>query len=192
MKRLFLPLLICCLVMACNQNEKKPAEAAAVVANNKELAEMFKLFHEDFLRLNPLSATVEGDARYNDQLPLDFTDAYRDKLKSFYQSYLGELKKFNRDSLNESDKLSYDIFEYTMNINIESFQFPDNYMPFNQYSGMHLIMGQFASGSSAQPFKTVKDYDNWMARVKLFRVYADSSIVYFRRGMAANIVLPRS
>ena len=48
------------------------------------------------------------------------------------------------------------------------------------------------SGAGAQPFNTVKDYDNWLKRVTNFTTWVDSSIVYFRKGMEANFVLPRS
>jgi uncharacterized protein (DUF885 family) len=160
--------------------------------NNKDLSDFFEKFHEDYLKLFPFAATVEGDSRYNDLLPVDFTDSYRDKLKKFYQGEVDQLKKFDRENLNEKDKLSYDIFEYSMNINIEGFKFPDNYIPFNQFTGLQLTMGQFGSGSSAQPFKTVKDYEDWIKRVNAFGIWADSSIVYFRRGIAANFVLPQS
>jgi uncharacterized protein (DUF885 family) len=102
------------------------------------------------------------------------------------------LKKIDRDELNDNDKLSYDIFKYTLDMNIEGFKFHDNYIPFNQFWALPISMGQFGSGESAQPFKTVTDYDNWIKRVTAFGVWADSSIVYMRKGMAANFVLPKS
>lgn len=46
---------------------------------NKELAALFDKYYEENLRLFPLSATFNGDNRYNDLLPVDFTDSYRDK-----------------------------------------------------------------------------------------------------------------
>ena len=160
--------------------------------NNKELADFFEKYHEEYLPLFPLAATVEGDNRYNDQLPVDFSDSYREKIKNFYQVYLDQLKKFDRGKLNDQDKLSYDIFEYMININIEGFRFRDNYIPFNQFYALPLTMGQLGSGESAQPFKTVKDYDDWLKRVNAFTAWADSSIVYFRKGIAAGIVLPKT
>jgi uncharacterized protein (DUF885 family) len=58
--------------------------------------------------------------------------------------------------------------------------------------GLHLIFGQFASGESAQPFNTVSDYEKWLKRIDGFGVWMDSAIVYFKKGMEENIVLPRS
>lgn len=187
MKKIFLLLVLSYIMTACNQSDKPSAGG-----NNKELADMFEKYHEENLQLFPLSATFEGDNRYNDQLPVDFSDSYRDKLKSFYQGYLDQLTKYDRDKLSDNDKLSYDIFKYTMDINIEGFNFPDNYIPFNQFYAVPIAFGQLGSGEGAQPFKTVKDYDNWIKRATAFSIWADSSIVYFRKGMATNFVLPKS
>jgi uncharacterized protein (DUF885 family) len=65
-------------------------------------------------------------------------------------------------------------------------------MPFNQFGGIPLEMGQFGNGSSLQPFKTLKDYHDWQKRATAFSAWADSAIVYFRKGIAANIVLPEA
>jgi uncharacterized protein (DUF885 family) len=53
-------------------------------------------------------------------------------------------------------------------------------------------MGQQGSGEGSQPFKTVKDYDNWLTRASLFSAWADSAVIYFRRGIEANVVLPQA
>ncbi|MEJ7684687.1 MAG: DUF885 family protein [Segetibacter sp.] len=70
--------------------------------------------------------------------------------------------------------------------------FTDNYIPFQQFWGLPLTMGQFGSGDGNQPFKTVKDYEDWISRASKFSVWADSSIVYFKKGIAANYVLPKA
>jgi uncharacterized protein (DUF885 family) len=54
------------------------------------------------------------------------------------------------------------------------------------------MFAQFGSGSVVQPFKTVKDYENWLQRIAVFPAYTDSAIIYFRKGMAENFVLPRA
>ena len=40
---------------------------------------MLDSFYEDGLKLSPLGATAAGDSRYNDLLPAEFTDSYREK-----------------------------------------------------------------------------------------------------------------
>jgi hypothetical protein len=42
-------------------------------------------------------------------------------------------------------------------------------------------MGQFAGGSSAQPFKE-KDYTNFLKRMDVYSVWIDSAMVYMKKG----------
>ena len=72
---------------ACNQTDKKTN-----IDSGGDLGQFLEGYHEEYLQLFPLSATVEGDSRYNDQLPADFTDSYRNKTKTFFQSYLDQLE----------------------------------------------------------------------------------------------------
>jgi uncharacterized protein (DUF885 family) len=47
-------------------------------------------------------------------------------------------------------------------------------------------------GTGYQPFKTVKDYDNWLQRATAFTTWSDSAIVNFKKGIAQNYVLPKT
>ena len=51
---------------------------------------------------------------------------------------------------------------------------------------------QLGSGTGAQPFKTVKDYDNWLARGHKLPQLFDTSIANMREGMKAGVVQPRA
>ncbi|SJZ62058.1 DUF885 domain-containing protein [Sediminibacterium ginsengisoli] len=174
------------LTAACNLSNTNPTGAA-----NSELAALFDTYYEDRLQLFPVEATLNGDERYNNLLYIDFTDSYRKKLKEFYSTNLTYLTRFNRDYLNANDQLSYDIFKREMQINIEGLSYHDNYMPLNQFQSMHLLFAQLGSGTVIQPFKTVKDYNDWLQRASVFPAYADSAIVYFRKGMKEGTVLPK-
>lgn len=187
-------LLIC---ISCTSTSKKQTASP-----NEQLAQLFNTYYEDRMKLFPLEATQNGDYRYNGLLPADFTDTYRDTLRGFFNRNLDAIKKFDREALNDEDRVSYDIFKREMEMSLEGLSlgcygpiilYPDhNYMPFNQFEGVPLLLGQFGNGGSSQPFKTVKDYKDWLARIHGFSIWADSAIVYFRKGIAAGIVLPKS
>lgn len=161
-------------------------------ADNSALSDLFKTYTEDVYKLFPTRATQNGDTRYNDQLPVTFTDSYNALLKVHYTGYLNRLKKFDRNTLNQNDKISYDIFRYNMEMALEGLTLKLNRMPSNQFTGFELSLGQLGSGTGAQPFKTVKDYDNWLSRAKQYVAWCDSTIVYFRKGMAEGLVLPKA
>ena len=187
MKKIIIAGLVLLAFNACKLSNQNPQGE-----NNKELAALFEKYYEENLQLFPLNATAIGDARYNDLLPIDFTDSYRSKLHDFYGKYASYLNVFDRSTLNQNDQISYDIFKREMEINIEGLSFHDNYIPFNQFYALPLELGQFGSGEGVQPFKTVKDYDDWVKRATGFSAWADSAIVYFKKGMAANYTLPKT
>src|SRR4051794_38022225 len=147
MKNILFPLFVIFSLCACklsNTNQGK--------GDNKELSSLLNNYYEERLRLFPLEATAIGDLRYNDLLPVDFSDAYRDTLKDFYSRYFTYLGKYERENLNDQDKLSYDDFKREMQINREGLDYPDNYIPFHQFWGVPLTMGQLGSGTGNQPF----------------------------------------
>lgn len=64
--------------------------------DNKALVALFKEYTEDTYKLFPLAATFTGDYRYNDQLPVTFTDSYNEKTRQFLNKYLNGIKQFDR------------------------------------------------------------------------------------------------
>jgi len=83
------------------------------------------------------------------------------------------------------------MFKYEMQMQIDGLKFKDNLMPVNQFWSMNLTFPQLGSGSGNQPFKTVKDYDDFLKRITAFVSYEDTVIANMKRGMAEGIVPPR-
>jgi uncharacterized protein (DUF885 family) len=196
MKILFISLALIIMVTACKLSNMNQHQE-----DNKELAALFQKYYDKRMELFPLEATANGDSRFNNLLPADFTDSYHDKLKDFFTTYLAYLQAFDRENLNENDKISYDIFKYEMKMGLEGLTYhylgstalsDNSYFPFDQFNGVTITLAQMGSGTGNQPFKTVADYDNWLQRATAFGPWSDSAIVYFKKGMAANYVLPKS
>lgn len=158
----------------------------------KELQTLVDSYYEEQLKLNPVAATANGDNRYNDQLNIDFTDAHRAKIKALLEKTQTSLATIDREKLDANDQITYDMLARDIKLGLEGLTYPDNLMPLNQFVGFHLTFAQLGSGSVMQPFATKKDYENWEKRMHIGAVYMDSSIVYFKKGIAANVVLPRA
>lgn len=189
MKKYSIVLLIAIALASCSQQNKKATTVA--LEKNAALNKVFDAYYEERLSYFPLEATAIGDNRFNDQLPVDIADSYRIKLKSFYQNYLDQVKTFNRDSLNTEDVLSYDMFKREMEMQLEGLTFQDNLMPVNQFWSMPLTFALLGSGSGNQPFKTGKDYDDFLKRMDGFVAYTDTTIANMKRGMALGITPPK-
>src|SRR5688572_23237585 len=114
MKRLSLIFIILLAVASCKLSNKNQTGE-----DNKELSALFDRYYEERMRLFPLESTANGENRYNDLLPVDFTDSYRDTLRTFFTTYLTYVNKYDRESLNDNDRISYDIFKREMQMNIE-------------------------------------------------------------------------
>lgn len=189
MKKIVFALCITLAIAACKQNAT--SDQNSPISTNKELARLFDNYYEGYLRIDPLTATSIGDERYNDLLPN--TGAADLKIaKDFFQSYLDSVKTFNRAMLNANDKLSYDIFAYELQTNLDGFKYHLEYMPFNQMFALPLTIGQYGSGSNAQPFNTVRNYEDWLKRLTAFTSWTDTAIANFDRGIKTGVVLPRA
>lgn len=172
-------------LQSCNESATTSGNGVGSTA----LAKIFQHYWEEKMQLFPLEATATGDNRYNDQLPVTISDAYQWKLKQFYQRYVDTLKGL-AGNLNQEDELSKEIFEYELNNNLEALQFKSNLMPINQFWSFTLEFPQLGSGEGNQPFKTVKDYNNFIARMEQFPAWIDTAIFNMKRGMAEGYVLP--
>ncbi len=165
------------------------AEQAAVRA--AQLEQLYADFWEASLALNPLQATFIGDARYNDQLPDFFSAEFRDKQAAFSRDWLARAQAIGSDGLAGQDLLSYQIFVRDLEAEIEGERFPDWQQPLNQFYNLTGMFAQLGSGTSAQPFATVQDYDNWLARAGKFPDLMRTMQANMRTGMANGVVQPK-
>ncbi|WP_374471950.1 DUF885 family protein [Arenimonas sp.] len=163
----------------------QPGERAA------QLSQLYADFWEASLALNPLNATFVGDPRYNDQMPDFFSAEFRAKEAAFNREWLGRAQAIGSDGLQGQDLLSYQIFVRDLEASIEGERFPDWQQPLNQFYNLTGLFAQLGSGSSAQPFKTVQDYDNWLKRAGQFPALMRSMQANMRAGMASGVVQPK-
>lgn len=155
------------------------------------VAFVFDAYYEDGLKLNPLGATFEGDNRYNDTLPNFLSDDFEKKAKDYYTNYKSKLTNYDDENLSESEKMTKAILNWECDINLAGMVF-GNYTPIDQMWSMNLMIGQLASGASAQPFKTVDDYKNWLSRLEDYCEWLKSAKTKMQEGIKAKQVLPKS
>ena len=168
-----------------------PASAAPVAGAHAELATLLDRYFEELLELNPLLATFIGDNRYNDRLPNSIGPDQRAKHRDLNERYLASAKRIDASALDGPDRISLEIFLRERERALAAERFPDHLIPINQASGLLATMPALGSGTNAQPFATVQDYDNWLRRVDGLVVWMDQAIVNMREGMAKGVVQPR-
>jgi uncharacterized protein (DUF885 family) len=168
-----------------------PPTTAAAESKAQRLDRLYAEFWEASLKLNPLQATFQGDNRYNDQLPNFLTEASRKEAHDFTVAWLKRVEAVGSDGLNGQDRLSYDIFVKNAKDTLEAERYPNYLMPIDQFTNIAGLAAQLGSGSNAQPFKTVKDYDDWRARGAKLPPIFDQAVLNMREGMRQGVVQPK-
>ena len=185
MKKQILAAFSITAIVVCCTNKKEP-----IVKSN--IDEVTAQYFQDKNELYPLDATINGQNQYNDRLQLEMTAAFRKKQMDFYNKYEKSLTQIDTTALDHEQKISYQIIKWETGLGKELLQFPTHLIPLHQFWGTHLTMGQFAGGTSGQPFNTEKDYQNFNKRMQQYAVWVDSAIVSMRRGIREKVVLPKT
>ncbi|WP_428611491.1 DUF885 domain-containing protein [Shewanella sp.] len=181
---------------SASQTTKGSPAAEKVSATQTQSAEQVYLelvdrYFDDLLKLEPMYATFVGVNDYNDQFGGSLTEEYLKARHDFNSRYLKEVKAIDRNALPEALQLSYDMFAYDRNMALVSETFPAYFMPMNQFYSTVITMVQLGSGESAQPFNTVKDYENWLSRLSGFIQWTKLAQSRMDEGIASKVVLPR-
>ncbi len=184
MRKLVLVLMAPLLLLGCKNTAPQQA--------GDPLGGLLNNYWEERMQLFPAEATGYGDNRYNDKLTITISASFRDSLGRFYKKYLDGLSAIDSTKLDANGLLSYRLFKYEMKMGIEGLQYPTDLLPINQFWAFTLELPQMGSGTGNQPFKTVADYNNWLARLAVIPAWADTAIANMRKGMAKGWVLPKS
>ncbi|MFQ6673241.1 MAG: DUF885 family protein [Fidelibacterota bacterium] len=152
----------------------------------QRLHELFQEEWETRLKENPEFATFLGDDRYNDRLT-DLSLTRIEQRHEWTQGFLQRLLSMDRARLGDADKLNYDLFKKQLEFRVERYPYHDFLMPVNQMGGLQI---DFPNLVNITPFRNVRDYDNYLARLAAFPTYVDQTIALMREGMKTGMVLP--
>ena len=156
-----------------------------------ELDIVVEEYFEEVLRMNPVFATSLGDDRYDDRLSIGISSGYRAEQGALNRRYLARIEAIDRSALEGQDRLSYDILKRDLSRSIEGERFPGYLQPISQMGSLANFFAQLGSGKSLHPFKTVKNYDDFLSRIDDFEIWSAQAVVNLRQGGRAGIVQPR-
>src|SRR5688572_3258821 len=168
------------------------AVSAAIPAAPGIMEKIYAEYWDEFSAQNPIDATFNGDNRFNDRFGAITSAQEKAQTRALAGKYLARLAEYDPVGLPSEDRISYDLLRYDLQQSLDALAFPSEFLPINATSSLHLIFAQLGSGKLAQPFVTVKDYDNWLARAAGFAPAVDGMIADMRTGMQRKIVLPKA
>jgi len=175
-----------------------PAEARAAAkaaraasAEAQRLRDVTENYYEQYLQLNPLTATARGDHRHDDRFGDYVSERWMADWLATEQEALEKLRAIDPAKLTGEDLLTYESFKYGREIAVAGFRYPSELLPVNQFGGLHTYFAVLGSGAGAHPFKTTQDYDHFLARMDGFVAWVDQSIANMRSGAERGLVQPR-
>lgn len=191
MTRILLAAIVTTLLGAC-ATAAPPAAVAPASAAQPDVQKLFAEYWEEHLQLYPLEATFAGDERYDDQLPNMLAPDFRAREHAFRRKWLDRIEAVDAALLSEQDRLSAEVFRRDRAEALEGERFPDHLLPLNQFYSFANLAAQLGSGTSAQPFRTVPQYERWLRRAGQLPALFDQAIANMREGIAKGVVQPRA
>jgi uncharacterized protein (DUF885 family) len=158
------------LVFLCGALGCGAAGLVAAADPNPTRAALLSLIDEAWefrLREEPLFATSAGDHRYDDRLP-SVAPADLERQAAFERQLLGRLRGLDRAQLPAPDRISYDMLARSLENELAERDFGAERIPINADSGFHT---GFAEMPRRVPLASVKDYENYTARLRAFPGY---------------------
>ena len=173
------------------QTAARDGAAPASSLEARRLREIAEAYYEQYLRLNPLLATAQGDHRFDAEFGDYVSPTWMADWLAIEQEALAALTAIDPARLSGEDLLSYESFRFGRETTIAGFRYPSELLPVDQFGGLHTRFAVLGSGAGAHPFRTVQDYEHFLSRMDGFVEWVDQSINNMRSGAARGLVQPR-
>jgi uncharacterized protein (DUF885 family) len=153
-------------------------------------AELNRLLAEEWeytLRTQPELATHVGDDRYNDRLS-DFSDKAIAESVEHARQALARFDAVDVTGFPEQEKLNRALMVRSLRETLDSAPFKDWEMPATQFDGVHL---GYASLAQDTPFRNVKDYQDYLSRLRQIPRVLDEAMGHMREGLRDRLMPPK-
>jgi uncharacterized protein (DUF885 family) len=137
------------------------APGASLEDRRAALNAVFEDYWQDTLKHSPEYASTLGDKRYNDQIS-DYSVRAVNAQLGREQEFLMRLAEIDTAGFTDQEKTSREMLLREFTQNQEAADFKEWEMPVDQMGGIYTEYPQLVAELS---FTTVKDYDDWIARL---------------------------
>ena len=190
-----LPLLICAsllgsVTLAVAAPAAHAAQAVPVTDVATRVAKLNALLGEQWqytLKNTPEFATMLGDLRYNDRWS-DASLAHQAADHRATEDFLKRFQAIDTRGFADSDKLNQQLMVRQLQDQLRAYALKLNEMPLDQMSGIHLQLAGFVSSI---PFHDVKEYEDYLARLKAVPKLFDQVTAVAKQGMRDKMMPPK-
>ena len=175
------------LLAACSSARPATTRERDLEARRKQLADLISEQWEYTLRTNPEFASILGDLRYNDKLSDVTEKAVLADLEQARQ-FAARFSAVDTTGFPEQEALNKTLMLRRLEQSLDSAVFENWLMPVTQFDGLHINAPQLVS---LLRFQTVKDYDDYLARLTALPKVFDDVAALMRKGMDKKLIPPR-
>jgi uncharacterized protein (DUF885 family) len=175
------------LLALCTGSGMAQMSDSGLEARRKALNDLLAEQWEYQLRTSPEFATIIGDKRYNDRLS-DFSQKAIDDDLEQTKRFLARFEAIDTSGFPEQEQLNKALMVRQLQLDLEDANFKPWEMPVNQFSGVHLQLPQLVT---LLPFTNVKDYEDYVARLKQVPRVFEEHMVQMQNGMRDGLMPPR-
>src|SRR4051812_13470197 len=161
--------------------------SSAVEARRKQLDSLLKEQWEYTLRTNPEFASILGDKRYNDKLS-DFSQKAIEADLRQAKIFFDKFSAVDTTGFPEQEQLNKRLMVRDLKEQLDNARYKNWEMPVSQFIGIHIQAPQLVQ---VLPFDTVKDYDDYIARLKQFPKAFGDVETQMRNGMRDHLMPPK-
>ena len=161
--------------------------SSSLADHRQALNELFHDYWEDRLKHDPEFASAIGDLRYNDQISDYSVAAYNDELAR-EQRFELRLAAIDPTGFTDQEKISQELLLREFDMDEEAAEFKEWEMPLTQMDGIYAAYPRLVAELS---FTTVKDYDDWIARLHAIPHAFDQVTTNMSIGMDDHRVPPK-
>jgi uncharacterized protein (DUF885 family) len=184
MSKFLIATLLCVLICPLLASAQPPAD---VESRRKALNDLLAEQWEYTMRTSPIYASILGDKRWNDKVDDFSQQAIDDDLRES-KKFLVRFEAIGTAGFPEQEVLNKKLMVRDLKMKLDEARFKPWEMPVAQNHGVHLDMPQLVSVLS---FESVKDYEDYIARLRQLPVLFDQNVVQMRKGMAEGLMPPR-
>jgi uncharacterized protein (DUF885 family) len=167
--------------------QSSAAQHSDVELRRKVLNDLLAEQWEYTLRTNPVWASILGDKRWNDKLE-DASQEFIDKDLEETKKFLARFENIDTTNFPQQEALNRTLMVRNLKMTLEGARFKPWEMPVSQFGGLHIDLPQLVDLLS---FASVKDYEDYIARLKATPLLFDQTEIQMRKGMAHGLMKPR-
>ena len=186
MKKL-LGVLCVAMMVALALEVKFTPKQDLVKARRGELKSLLAEEWEFTLSTNPVWASMLGDKRWNDKLE-DFSQEAINSDLEHAKRFLRRFEAIDTTGFPAQEALNQRLMVRNLSMQLEGARFKPWETPVTQFGGVHIQLPDLVSVLS---FASVKDYEDYVARLKAIPVLFEQTEIQMRNGMADGSMPPK-